>query len=137
MGLGKIEGEGPIMMKDLDGKEWPMVARLDKSYKVERYYLASGWLGFRCSNDLKEGDECVFKFITSERKFCLAKVTRKKRLPIQPPPPGGVPIMEVMTGQLPCQHGGWVNVISEDECLEKANRQRGMPHQQDARVIYF
>ncbi|GJR37796.1 DNA-binding pseudobarrel domain-containing protein [Tanacetum coccineum] len=84
VGLGKIEGEGPIMMKGLDGKEWPMVARLDKSYQAERFYSVKGWRGFRRSNDLKEGDECVFKFITSERKICLAKVTRKKRLPIQP-----------------------------------------------------
>ncbi|GJT64872.1 DNA-binding pseudobarrel domain-containing protein [Tanacetum coccineum] len=84
VGLGKIEGEGPIMMKGLDGKEWPMVARLDKSYQAERFYSVKGWRGFRRSNGLKEGDECVFKFITSERKICLAKVTRKKRLPIQP-----------------------------------------------------
>ncbi|GJY34540.1 DNA-binding pseudobarrel domain-containing protein, partial [Tanacetum coccineum] len=120
VGLGKIEGEGPIMMKDLDGKEWPMVARLDKSYKVERYYLSRGWRRFRRSNDLKEGDECVFKFITSERKICLAKVIRKTWSPIQP-----------------CQHGRCTNVKSEDECLDAANRPRGMPHQQDARVIYF
>ncbi|GJU31679.1 DNA-binding pseudobarrel domain-containing protein [Tanacetum coccineum] len=120
VGLGKIEGEGPIMMKDLDGKEWPMVARLDKSYQAERYYLVKGWRGFMRSNGLKEGDECVFKFITSELKICLAKVTRKKRLPIQP-----------------CQDGSCADVKSEDECLDAANRPHGMPHQEDARVIYF
>ncbi|PWA41635.1 DNA-binding pseudobarrel domain-containing protein [Artemisia annua] len=88
VGFGKIDGVGPIMMKDLDGKEWPMVAWLDKSYKVEHYNIARGWQGFRRSNDLKECDECVFKFITIEHKIWLAKVTRKKRSPVHPPPPG-------------------------------------------------
>nr|GFC28120.1 hypothetical protein [Tanacetum cinerariifolium] len=29
-------------------------------------------------NNISEGDECVLKFITSEDKLCLAKVTKKK-----------------------------------------------------------
>nr|GEW96841.1 hypothetical protein [Tanacetum cinerariifolium] len=45
---------------------------------VAMAYVAEGWKEFQRSNDISKGDECVLKFITSEDKLCLAKVTKKK-----------------------------------------------------------
>ncbi|PWA41636.1 DNA-binding pseudobarrel domain-containing protein [Artemisia annua] len=108
VGLVKLDGEGTIM-KVLNGKNWPMALRLDKSYRAERYYLSTGWRKFRRRHSLSVGDICVFKLITSEYKLWLAKLTKKKRSLI--PSPG-------------------------EEFLDESKRQCGMP-QQHARVIYF
>nr|GFA37758.1 DNA-binding pseudobarrel domain-containing protein [Tanacetum cinerariifolium] len=42
-----------------------------------------GWPAFKRSNNISEGDECVFKYITSEDKMCLAKVTKEKTPPTE------------------------------------------------------
>ncbi|KAK9050985.1 hypothetical protein SSX86_027610 [Deinandra increscens subsp. villosa] len=79
-----IDGEGTMVLKNLDGKEWVMGLKLDRSYRASiRYYLSSKWSAFQRENRLSEGDECVFKFIRSEGKLLLAKVIKKKR----PQPP--------------------------------------------------
>lgn len=116
MGLPGIDRKGTIIMKNQDGKEWEMGVRLDKSYGTERYTLSRGWREFKRCNKLTEGDECVFKFITSENKLCLAKVTKTK------------PATEAVRrtqGSRTRQHGGRVDMESEDECVEVVKRGRG------------
>ncbi|GJY60917.1 DNA-binding pseudobarrel domain-containing protein [Tanacetum coccineum] len=93
VGLPGIESEGTITMKNQDGKEWKLGVRRDKSYWTER-------------------------FITSESKLCLAKVTKKK------PDTEAVKRTQV---RRPRQHGGRVDVESEDECVEVVKRGRGRP----------
>ena len=108
-------------MKNQGGKEWEMGVRLDKSYWTERYTLSPGWREFIRCNKLTEVDECVFKFITSESKLCLAKVTKKK------------PATEAVKrtqGPGTHQHVGRVDMESEDECVEVVKRGRGRPRKQ-------
>ncbi|XP_076894259.1 B3 domain-containing protein REM6-like [Bidens hawaiensis] len=76
--LAGIDGEGTMTVKNIDGKEWVTVLRLDASYKSKRYCLGSGWGRFWRENKLSIGDECVFKFIRSEGKLLLAEVTKEK-----------------------------------------------------------
>ncbi|KAK1425029.1 hypothetical protein QVD17_20372 [Tagetes erecta] len=77
--LAKInDAMSTMTMKNLDGNEWLMGLRLDKGYNTKRYCLSSGWHNFRRVNELSEGDECVFKFIRSEGKLSLAKLTKKR-----------------------------------------------------------
>ncbi|MFS8028867.1 putative transcription factor B3-Domain family [Helianthus anomalus] len=73
-----INGEGTMRVKNLDGGEWVTKVKLDTTFKSERYLLSSGWRSFWRGNNLSQGDKCVFKFIRSERKLLLAKVTKKK-----------------------------------------------------------
>ena len=57
--------------------------------------MATGWKEFQQSNDISQGDKCVFKFITSEDKICLAKITKRKT-PLRPLPPATeAPVTEV------------------------------------------
>lgn len=77
-GLGRLDGVGTIPMKNVAGKEWKISVLLDPTFQTERYYLVTGWSNFQRTNKLSEGDECIFKFITSERKLCLEKVTKEK-----------------------------------------------------------
>ncbi|GJX34995.1 DNA-binding pseudobarrel domain-containing protein [Tanacetum coccineum] len=125
VGLPGIDREGTITMKNQDGKEWKLGVRRDKSYWTERYALSPGWREFKRCNNLTEGDECVFKFITSERKLCLSKVTKKN-----------LDTEAVKRTQEPqkCQHGGRVDVESEDESVEVVKRGRGRPHKHGGRV---
>ena len=109
-------------MKNQDGKEWKMGVRLDKSYWTERYTLSPGWRKFKRHNKLTEGDECVFKFITSESKLCLAKVTKKKM--------ATEAVKRTDQGLRTRQRGGRVDVESEDECVEVVKRGRGRPCKQ-------
>ncbi|KAI3763604.1 hypothetical protein L2E82_13573 [Cichorium intybus] len=78
-----LDAARTISMKNVDGKEWPM-RLLSESRRYERYYLSAGWSDFRRVNQLSEGDVCSLKFIRSEDKLCLAKVT-KKRVPANQP----------------------------------------------------
>nr|GEY93257.1 DNA-binding pseudobarrel domain-containing protein [Tanacetum cinerariifolium] len=121
VGLPGIDREGTITIKNQEGKEWKLGVRRDKSYWTERYALSPGWREFKRCNNLTEGDECVFKFITSESKLCLAKVT-KKNLDTE--------AVERTQGKRPCEHGGRVDVESEDECAEVVKRGRGRPRKQ-------
>ncbi|GKB99524.1 DNA-binding pseudobarrel domain-containing protein [Tanacetum coccineum] len=100
VGLPGIDREGTITMKNQDGKEWKLGVRRDKSYWTR-------------------------KFITSERKLCLSKVTKKN-----------LDTEAVKRTQEPqkCQHGGRVNVESEDESVEVVKRGRGRPHKHAGRV---
>ncbi|PWA37684.1 DNA-binding pseudobarrel domain-containing protein [Artemisia annua] len=123
VGLPGIDREGTIIMKNLDGKEWKMGVRLDKSYWTERYTLSPGWRKFKRYNKLTEGDECVFTFITSESKLCLAKVTKKK--------PATESVKRTDQGPGTRQRGGRVDVESEDECVDQVvKRGRGRPRKQ-------
>ncbi|GKA03395.1 DNA-binding pseudobarrel domain-containing protein, partial [Tanacetum coccineum] len=75
--LAGIDGKKNIIIKCLDGNEIEMVLRPVKQGHSTRYYLSMGWSAFRRSNNISEGDECVFKYITSEDKMSLAKITKK------------------------------------------------------------
>ncbi|CAH1417147.1 unnamed protein product [Lactuca virosa] len=77
--LIRMKAGRTISMKNLEGKEWP-VRLLSEGVHYTRYYLSKGWSEFRRDNDLCEGDACVFKYLRSEDKLCLAEVT-KKRVP--------------------------------------------------------
>lgn len=79
--LVPIYYEGEITMKNLDGKEWETGVRWSKMYRSERYHFSSSWPKFRRENNLLTGDECVFKFIKSDGKFCLAS---HKKPPLPP-----------------------------------------------------
>ncbi|XP_021968923.2 B3 domain-containing protein REM1 [Helianthus annuus] len=74
----RINRQGTMTVKNLDGTERVMGLRLDTKSKPKRYYLSTGWQRFWQENNLSEGDKCEFKFIRSERKLLLAKVTKKK-----------------------------------------------------------
>ncbi|MFS8028864.1 putative transcription factor B3-Domain family [Helianthus anomalus] len=138
-----IDVEGPMKVKNLDGKEWVTGLKLDKSYKSTiRYFLSPGWPRFARENKLAEGDECVFKFIRSEGKLLLAKVTKKKS--------GEIPVAEAMrrarVRALAIQkNGGDVDVDHDEECVEATKkpfemppkRRCGPPPQQKSRVLYF
>ena len=65
-------------MKSLDGNESQMAVRPDKRFKSAhiQYNLSLGWVAFKQNNNISQGDECVFKYITSEDKMCLVKVTK-------------------------------------------------------------
>ncbi|XP_022030088.1 uncharacterized protein LOC110931004 isoform X1 [Helianthus annuus] len=76
--LAGINAQGTMTLKNLDGKEWLVGLRLDKAFRTKRYLLSFGWGRFRQQNNLSEGDECVFRFIKSEGKLLLAKVTKMK-----------------------------------------------------------
>ncbi|CAI9278401.1 unnamed protein product [Lactuca saligna] len=103
--LTGLKARKSIKMKNLNGKEWPMKL-LSEGRNYTRYYLSAGWSEFRRANELCEGDKCVFKFLRSEDKFCLSKVTKKtevleRRPRRQPPrlvveqPAGKVPVAQV------------------------------------------
>ncbi|XP_076933146.1 B3 domain-containing protein REM6-like [Bidens hawaiensis] len=81
--LAGIDGEGTMTLKNVDGREWVLALRLDHSYRsTRRYLLASGWSKFWRENKLSIGDKCVFKFIRSEGKLLLAKVTKTKTVEV-------------------------------------------------------
>ncbi|KAC9845608.1 hypothetical protein E3N88_45185 [Mikania micrantha] len=89
--LAGINGVGSLTLKNVDGKEWQTALRKEKLNHSERYFISAGWSGFRRSNDISDGDECVFKFIRSEDKLLLARVNRKKRPARQPDKHSGDP----------------------------------------------
>ncbi|PWA84646.1 DNA-binding pseudobarrel domain-containing protein [Artemisia annua] len=74
--LARIDTKENIIMKSLDGNESQMAVRPDKRFKSARYNLSLGWVAFKQNNNISQGDECVFKYITSEDKMCLLKVTK-------------------------------------------------------------
>lgn len=124
LGLARIDDERPITIKNSAGEEWPMELRLEKMYK--RYRLTSGWCTFVRNNHLSVGDKCVFKFITSEDKLCLVKVTKNRSQARQPLPP---PRRKILTKEVPTEHRGGDDLEGEDED-EGANvvkRSRGRP----------
>ncbi|PWA41637.1 B3 domain-containing protein [Artemisia annua] len=84
--LARIDTRETITLKNDDGYEKEMPVRSDKRRKSTSYYVATGWKEFQQSNDILQGDKCVFKFITSEDKICLAKITKRKT-PARPLPP--------------------------------------------------
>lgn len=82
--LAGIDCERTLTVANLDGKEWELGVRYEKLRQVEKFCLSSGWPVFRRSNDVSEGDECVFKFIRDEDKLLLARVSKSKR-PVKTP----------------------------------------------------
>ncbi|KAI3763605.1 hypothetical protein L2E82_13575 [Cichorium intybus] len=85
-----IDSERSVTMKNLDGDEWEINLRSEiKHYTpikhYTRYYFSTGWSGFWRANELSEGDQCIFKYIRSEDKLCLAKVTKKRRVQARQP----------------------------------------------------
>ncbi|MFS7920768.1 putative transcription factor B3-Domain family [Helianthus anomalus] len=75
--LAGMEAEGTMAMKNVDGEEWQVSLRVEISHDTKRYYLATGWGAFQRENDLSEGDECVIKFVRSEGKLLLTKITEQ------------------------------------------------------------
>ncbi|GJT25062.1 DNA-binding pseudobarrel domain-containing protein [Tanacetum coccineum] len=78
VGLSRIDAKENIILKRLDGNERLMALRSYQQNNSTYYCLSMGWPAFMRSNSISEGDECVFKYITSEGKMCLAKVTQTK-----------------------------------------------------------
>ncbi|GJU31680.1 DNA-binding pseudobarrel domain-containing protein [Tanacetum coccineum] len=74
--LAGIESKENIIMKSLDGNETKMSIRTDKRHRATYYHLSVGWPAFKRSNNISEGDKCVFKYITSKDRLCLAKFTK-------------------------------------------------------------
>ncbi|GKC91126.1 DNA-binding pseudobarrel domain-containing protein, partial [Tanacetum coccineum] len=66
--------------------------------KKQRYCFSIGWGAFKRSNNISEGDECVFKYITSEDKMCLAKVNKEKTQTSLPSP---AEVVKRKRGRLP------------------------------------
>jgi hypothetical protein len=73
-----IDTKKTITLKSLDGyeKEMPVRVGTKYHYQAKRYSLSKGWMDFARSTNISVGDKCVFKFITSEDKLCLAKITQ-------------------------------------------------------------
>ncbi|GKE76584.1 DNA-binding pseudobarrel domain-containing protein, partial [Tanacetum coccineum] len=69
-------------MKSIDGNETQIAVRPDKRFNSARYYLSLGWVAFKQSNNISQGDECVFKYITSEDKMCLVKITKASAMEV-------------------------------------------------------
>ena len=64
-------------MISLDGSESQMALRKGKRQPAStRYHLTEGWNAFMHSNNISQGDKCVFKYIKSEDKMCLAKIIK-------------------------------------------------------------
>nr|XP_043627162.1 B3 domain-containing protein REM20-like [Erigeron canadensis] len=127
-GLPGIDAmEGIVIVKNLQEKEWPMGLRLDRSFQSERYMLSSGWSKFYRTNNLSLGDKCVFKFIRSQGKILLAKVTKKKwsRRPPESSDEGETLMIS-----------DDVDVASEDEYVKVVKRPRLMPYH-DSNFVYF
>ncbi|KAF5806702.1 putative transcription factor B3-Domain family [Helianthus annuus] len=93
--LAGIDGEGTMVMKNLAGKEWHLGLKMEKTLGKNRYYLTTGWSGFRLENDLSEGDECVIKFIRSEGKLLLVKIPKQEWAARQPQPSGKNQVIDV------------------------------------------
>ncbi|GJS55661.1 ribonuclease H-like domain-containing protein [Tanacetum coccineum] len=93
--LARIDTRETITLKNEDGSEKEMTVESDKKRKSTSYYVAAGWKEFQRSNGISEGDKCVFKFITSQDKICLAKITKKKTLARPLPSAAESPLMEV------------------------------------------
>ncbi|GKA94819.1 DNA-binding pseudobarrel domain-containing protein, partial [Tanacetum coccineum] len=84
-----IEAKENITMKSLDGNETQMSIQTDKQRhrhrhrdRSKQYHLSVGWPAFKRSNNISEGDECVFMYATSEDKMCLAKITKKENVDV-------------------------------------------------------
>ena len=72
-----------------------MAVQRVNQFKSTSYFVCSEWKEFLRDTDISEGDICVFKFIRSEDKICLAKITKKKT-PARPLPPAiKSPVTEV------------------------------------------
>ncbi|GKB30578.1 DNA-binding pseudobarrel domain-containing protein [Tanacetum coccineum] len=97
-GLAGIDTKRNIIVKSLDGNETQMALRSCPFKKKQRYCFSIGWRDFKRSNNISEGDECVFTYITSEDKLCLGKVTYEKT-PIRLPSPAEV--VKRKRGRLP------------------------------------
>nr|XP_043626618.1 protein PFC0760c-like isoform X2 [Erigeron canadensis] len=120
-----IEDERSIMLKNLDGEEWRMGLRPGKVNQSKKLYISSGWADFQQSNDLKEGDECVLKFIRSKGKILLAKVTKKKRPTRQLQASGEsskTKVVKKKRGRELHAHGRDLDVESEDEYIEPVKK---------------
>ncbi|KAJ0923513.1 putative transcription factor B3-Domain family [Helianthus annuus] len=124
-----IDGEGTMVMKNLDGKEWHLGLKMEKTLGKNRYYLTTGWSGFRLENDLSEGDECVIKFVRSEGKLLLAKISRQEWAARQPQPWGKNQVIGVKKrkrGRPPKQQ----QPSEKNMVAEVVKRKRGRPPKQ-------
>ncbi|GJY38141.1 putative RNA-directed DNA polymerase [Tanacetum coccineum] len=83
MELAGINGKENIIINCLDGNDIEMVLRPVKQGHSTRYYLSVGWSAFRRSNNILEGGKFVFKYITSEDKMSLEKITKKITSPTE------------------------------------------------------
>ncbi|KAJ0750772.1 putative chromatin remodeling & transcriptional activation HMG family [Helianthus annuus] len=126
--LAGIDGEGTMVMKNLNGKEWHLGLKMEKTHGKNRYYLTTGWSGFRVENDLSEGDECVIKFVRSEGKLLLAKIPRQEWAARQPQPSGKNQVIDVekrKRGRPKQQPPSEKNMVAE-----VVKRKRGRPPKQ-------
>lgn len=75
-----IDTKKTITLKSLDGYEKEISVRSETKYhhQAKRYFLGKGWMDFARNTNISVGDKCVFKFITSEDKVCLAKITKAR-----------------------------------------------------------
>ncbi|KAL8227535.1 hypothetical protein R6Q57_015119 [Mikania cordata] len=112
--LAGMNGEGIMAVKNVDEREWVTRLRVEYSNGTKRYYLSTGWGGFRRENHISEGDECLFKFIGSEGKLLLAKVTKKKSPARQAFPSGEI-------------SGDGVKGGTAEGCVKVGKRPRGRP----------
>ncbi|XP_024988528.1 B3 domain-containing protein REM20-like [Cynara cardunculus var. scolymus] len=159
--LAGIGNQSTITLKNLDEHEWRLGIRSEKIARTARYHLSPGWQDFRRSNELSEGDECVFKYIKSEGKLSLVKITKKKPMARQSPvkipatevvkrkrgrpvvkvnavarqPPAKTPAKKVVKRKRgrPFKNRRPVDVQSGDDCVEVVQRRPS----KKSRVIYF
>ncbi|XP_042757740.2 uncharacterized protein LOC111894906 [Lactuca sativa] len=125
VGLAGMNEERTIRMKNVDGKEWKMRLKLERSRKAKRYYLSSGWPDFRRDNELYEGDKCVFKLIKSEDMLYLAKVIKKK---------GKVPVTEAIRRPRGRPRRVEKMVADKGPATEVPKRKRGRPPRVKAEI---
>ena len=73
-----IDTKKTLTLRSLDGYEMAMPVQFDTQYgyHTKRYFLLKGWKDFVRASNISEGDKCVFKFIKSEDKLCLANITK-------------------------------------------------------------
>nr|GFB56742.1 hypothetical protein [Tanacetum cinerariifolium] len=106
--LTGINTKKTITLKNLDGYEKELRVRSQggqspglRSGRPNRwrsYCLAAGWKEFQRNSNISEGDKFVFKFISSEDKFCVAKITKKKTPAKSLSPAAEAPVTEVVDG---------------------------------------
>ncbi|KAK7397299.1 hypothetical protein VNO78_18467 [Psophocarpus tetragonolobus] len=63
-----------ISLRDEDGKIWP--ASITTTDNENRYFLGSGWVNFRRSNNIQEGHQCDFEFVVDKENVAQELLVR-------------------------------------------------------------
>ncbi|KAA8547263.1 hypothetical protein F0562_003873 [Nyssa sinensis] len=66
-----------MVLRNLEGKEWPVVVREWKWKNYRSVVLRDGWSEFRRANKLGDGNTCLFRFVESAGNVIQVQRGRK------------------------------------------------------------